>query len=119
MVPLNTLAALPELVLLIAACALLVGDLFVPEARRNVTYVATLGILTLVGAVSWLFLSAGVVTYAFGGMYVTDPMASLLKVVAILAVALVLVYAQSYSRDRGIWKGELFSLRCSRCSGSC
>jgi NADH-quinone oxidoreductase subunit N len=110
MVALNTLAALPELALLVAACLLLVGDLFVPDARRNITYVATLAILAVVGAISWLFLSAGIVTYAFGGMYVTDPMASLLKFVAIIAVALVLVYAQSYARDRGIWKGELFSL---------
>ncbi len=110
MQPLNSLAALPEIVLLVAACALLVGDLFVPDTRRNITYVATLGILTLVGALSWLFLSAGVVTYAFGGMYVTDPMASLLKLVAVVAVALVLVYSQSYARDRGVWKGELFTL---------
>ena len=110
MQPLNSLAALPETVLLVAACGLLVGDLFVPDARRNVTYVATLIILTLVGAVCWVFLSAGVVTYAFGGMYVTDPMASLLKLVAVVAVALVLVYSQSYARDRGVWKGELFSL---------
>ena len=110
MQPLNSLAALPEIVLLVAACGLLVGDLFVPDSRRNVTYVATLIILTLVGAVCWVFLSAGVVTYAFGGMYVTDPMASLLKLVAVVAVALVLVYSQSYARDRGVWKGELFSL---------
>ncbi len=110
MQPLNSLAALPEIVLLVAACGLLVGDLFVPESRRNVTYVATLVILTLVGAVCWVFLSAGVVTYAFGGMYVTDPMASLLKLVAVIAVALVIVYSQSYARDRGIWKGELFTL---------
>ena len=110
MQPLNTLAALPEIVLLVAACGLLVGDLFVPDARRNVTYVATLIILTLVGAICWVFLSAGVVTYAFGGMYVTDPMASLLKLVAVVAVALVLVYSQSYARDRSIWKGELFTL---------
>jgi NADH-quinone oxidoreductase subunit N len=110
MQPLNSLAAVPEIVLLVAACVLLVGDLFVPDSRRNVTYVATLAILTLVGALCWLFLSAGVVTYAFGGMYVTDPMASLLKLVAVIAVALVMVYSQSYARDRGIWKGELFSL---------
>jgi NADH-quinone oxidoreductase subunit N len=110
MQPLNSLAALPEIVLLVAACGLLVGDLFVPDSRRNVTYVATLVILTLVGAVCWVFLSAGVVTYAFGGMYVTDPMASLLKLVAVIAVALVIVYSQSYARDRGIWKGELFTL---------
>jgi len=110
MQPLNTLAALPEIVLLVAACGLLVADLFVPDARRNVTYIASLVILTLVGAICWLFLSAGVVTYAFGGMYVTDPMASLLKLVAVIAVALVMVYSQSYARDRGIWKGELFTL---------
>jgi len=110
MQPLNTLAALPEIVLLVATCGLLVADLFVPDARRNVTYIASLVILTLVGAICWLFVSAGVVTYAFGGMYVTDPMASLLKLVAVIAVALVIVYSQSYARDRGIWKGELFTL---------
>ena len=50
------------------------------------------------------------VTYAFGGMFVTDPMANVLKLFAIVTVALVLVYAQSYARDRGLWKGELFTL---------
>jgi NADH-quinone oxidoreductase subunit N len=107
---LNFLAALPEIVLLVATCVLLVADLFVPDARRNITYVLTLAILVITGAVSWWLLSSGVVTYAFGGMYVTDPMANLLKLVAIIAVALVLVYAQSYARDRGLWKGELFTL---------
>jgi NADH-quinone oxidoreductase subunit N len=107
---LNFLAALPEIALLVATCVLLVADLFVPDARRNVTYVLTLAILVLTGAVCWWLLSSGVVTYAFGGMYVTDPMANLLKLVAIIAVALVLVYAQSYARDRGLWKGELFTL---------
>jgi NADH-quinone oxidoreductase subunit N len=108
--PLNTLAALPEIVLLVAACALLSIDLFVSDARRSLTYVLALGILVVTGALTWFFLSAGVVTYAFGGMYVTDPMANVLKLFAVVAVALVLVYAQSYARDRGIWKGELFSL---------
>ena len=107
---LNFLAALPEIVLLVATCVLLVADLFVPDARRNLTYVLTLAILVLTGAACWWLLSSGIVTYAFGGMYVTDPMANLLKLVAIIAVALVLVYAQSYARDRGLWKGELFTL---------
>jgi NADH-quinone oxidoreductase subunit N len=107
---LNFLAALPEIVLLVATCVLLVADLVVPDSRRNITYVLTLAILVLTGAVCWWLLSTGIVTYAFGGMYVTDPMANLLKLVAIIAVALVLVYAQSYARDRGLWKGELFTL---------
>jgi NADH-quinone oxidoreductase subunit N len=107
---LNALAALPEIVLLVATCALLVADLFISDARRNLSYVLALVVLVLTAAVTWAFLSAGVVTYAFGGMYVTDPMASVLKLFAIVAVALVLVYSQSYARDRGIWKGELFTL---------
>jgi NADH-quinone oxidoreductase subunit N len=107
---LNILAALPEIVLLVATCVLLVVDLFITDARRNVTYLLTLAILVVTGAVTWMFLSGGVVTYAFGGMFVTDPMANVLKLFAIVAVALVLVYAQSYARDRGLWKGELFTL---------
>ncbi len=93
-----------------ASCVLLITDLFVPDSRRNVTYVLTLAVLVLAGAVCWVMLSAGVVTYAFGGMYVTDPMANVLKLVSIISAALVLVYAQSYARDRGLWKGELFTL---------
>ena len=89
---------------------LLVATFSFPDARRNITNVLTLAILVLTGAVCWWLLSSGIVTYAFGGMYVTDPMANLLKLVAIIAVALVLVYAQSYARDRGLWKGELFTL---------
>jgi NADH-quinone oxidoreductase subunit N len=107
---LNILASLPEIVLLVATCVLLVVDLFVPDARRNVTYLLTLAILVVTGAVTWMFLSGGVVTYAFGGMFVTDPMANVLKLFSIVTVALVLVYAQSYARDRGLWKGELFTL---------
>ena len=107
---LNVLASLPEIVLLVATCVLLVVDLFVSDARRNVTYLLTLAILVVTGAVTWMFLSGGVVTYAFGGMFVTDPMANVLKLFAIVTVALVLVYAQSYARDRGLWKGELFTL---------
>jgi NADH-quinone oxidoreductase subunit N len=107
---LNLLAAAPEIALLAAASVVMVADLFVPDARRNVTYALTLAALVLVSAVCALFLSDDVVQYAFGGMYVTDPMANVLKLFAALCTALMLVYAQGYARDRGIWKGEIFTL---------
>lgn len=107
---LNLWVALPEIVLLTAALAVLAIDLFVSDARRNITYVLTLATLVLTGGITWAFLSYGTVTYAFGGMYVTDPMANVLKLFSILTVAVALVYAQSYARDRGLWKGELFTL---------
>jgi NADH-quinone oxidoreductase subunit N len=110
MATMNYLAVLPEIVLLIAASVILVADLFVPDERRNVTYVMSMLALVAVAAVILTFPGRGVVMYAFGGMYVTDPMTSVLKLFAVLAVGFMLVYAQGYARDRGIWKGELFTL---------
>ena len=110
MANMNLFAALPEIVLLVAACMILVADLFVPDERRNVTYGLSMAALVAVAAVLWLFLDNRVVTYAFNGMYVADPMTSVLKLFAVVAVGFMLVYAQGYARDRGLWKGELFTL---------
>ncbi|MEF9944380.1 MAG: NADH:ubiquinone oxidoreductase subunit N, partial [Burkholderiaceae bacterium] len=89
---------------------ILLADLFIPDSRRHITFALSLAALALVAAVTWVFLSQDVVMYAFGGMYVTDPMGNVLKLFACLMVALVLIYAQGYSIDRGLWKGELFTL---------
>jgi NADH-quinone oxidoreductase subunit N len=110
MEPMNILAAAPEILLLAGALVVLVADLFISDARRNVTYALALGCLALVAFVCSVFLSQDTVVYAFGGMYVADPMTHLLKMVACLLTGLMLVYAQGYARDREIWKGELFSL---------
>jgi NADH-quinone oxidoreductase subunit N len=107
---LNLFAAAPEIFLLVAACTVLVVDLFVSDARRNITYALTLASLTGAAVICWFFLDHDLVQYAFGGMYVTDPMANLLKLFATLGVGLMLVYAQGYARDRGLWKGEIFTL---------
>jgi NADH-quinone oxidoreductase subunit N len=107
---LNIYAATPELVLLAAASLILIADLFIPDARRNVTYALALVALVAVAVVCWLFLAEGVLLYAFGTMYVVDPMTSVLKLFAVLAAGFMLVYAQGYARDRGVWKGELFTL---------
>jgi NADH-quinone oxidoreductase subunit N len=74
----NLHAALPELVLLATAALILVVDLFVSDARRNVTYALAMIALLAVAVVTWLFLSNGVLLYAFGVRYVVDPMTSVL-----------------------------------------
>ncbi len=107
---LNLYAAAPEIFLLTATCALLLIDLFVADARRNLSYLLTLVVLAATGAIVWFFLANELVLYAFGGMYVSDPMANLLKLFATVGVALMLVYAQGYARERGLWQGELFTL---------
>jgi NADH-quinone oxidoreductase subunit N len=110
MTDLNLFAAAPEIALAVAAMAILVVDLFVGEARRNVGYALSLAALVATAAVCGLLLAQDAVVYAFGGLYVTDPMANVLKLFALAATALVLVYAQGYARDRGMWHGEFFVL---------
>jgi len=106
----SVITVLPEAILLGSACAILILDLFVPERRRGLTYARALLALAAVAATAWLPLEHGSVTYAFGGMVLADPMSAVLKLAAVLATALTLVYAQGYARARGMWRGEFFSL---------
>jgi NADH-quinone oxidoreductase subunit N len=107
---LNLIAVAPEIVLLASACLVLLVDLFVPDAKRYLTLALSLAVLALTAVVTWVFLAHDVVMYAFDGLYVTDPMAGVLKLFAILITALVLIYSQGYAQDRGMWQGELFTL---------
>jgi NADH-quinone oxidoreductase subunit N len=107
---LNLIAVAPEIVLLASACLVLLADLFVPDAKRYLTLALSLAVLALTAVVTWVFLAHDVVMYAFDGLYVTDPMAGVLKLFAILITALVLIYSQGYAQDRGMWQGELFTL---------
>jgi NADH-quinone oxidoreductase subunit N len=102
-------AALPEIFLLAAACTVLILDQFVGQIR-NLTYGITLTVLVVLGVLCIDDLNAGRVAYVFGGMFLSDPMTAVLKIAAIVASALSLVYAQSYARDRDMWRGEFFSL---------
>jgi NADH-quinone oxidoreductase subunit N len=106
----NLTAIAAELALLVGAGVVLVADLFVSDARRNITYALTLVALVVVAGICAAMLGDNSVVYAFDGMVVVDPMANVLKIFSALAVALVFVYAQGYARDRQIWKGELFTL---------
>jgi NADH-quinone oxidoreductase subunit N len=103
-------AILPEILLLAGACLLLVVDLFTDEARRNRGYVLSLAILAVVGWLDCAPILDSRVVYAFEGMWVADPIAAVLKVFAVAATALSLVYSRSYSIPRGMWRGELFAL---------
>jgi NADH-quinone oxidoreductase subunit N len=100
----------PELFLLGATCVLLLADLFISDARRGLTHF--LGLLTLV-ATAALTLRNGVATEAvtaFGGMFIRDGVADVLKVFALLVTGAAFVYAKPYLQDRGLFKGEFYVL---------
>src|SRR5690242_14865911 len=96
----NLVAAYPELFLLSAICVILLTDLFLSDERRVVTY--WLSLLALLGT-ACVTVRYGVTarTTLFNGMYVADPMGTVLKVAAYMATAASFLYSREYLQRRG------------------
>jgi NADH-quinone oxidoreductase subunit N len=100
--------ARPEIFLLGATCVVLLADLWISDRNRQLTYFL---------AMATLFLTALLVTgapdgrhLAFHGMFVSDGIAKLLKLVACGTVAAVFLYSRDYLIQRGLFRGEYFVL---------
>jgi NADH-quinone oxidoreductase subunit N len=107
---LNLLGALPEIVLLLATCVVLLADV-IRGRGAPVEGVDRLAYLALLAAALACVAQLGTpIDYAFGGMYVGDELARLLKLCACLATAATFVYARGYIRDRQMYRGEFYTL---------
>jgi len=96
-----------EIAVLIGASAILLIDMFLSEGKRSITYVLSLLTLLVCGVFSYIDFSAGATVYTFHGMFVSDPMANLLKLFTYLTVGLTLIYSRRYAGDRGMLSGNL------------
>ena len=101
----DLLPLLPELVLVGAAFALLMLDLFLDERRRVVTHVLSVATLVLVAAM--IAGGIGGQGIVLNGMFIRDIAADVLKLFACIVSALSLVYAWPFLRERGLYKGEV------------
>ncbi len=105
----SLMPALPEMVLLAAASAILLIDLFLEERQRVVTYV--LSLVALVAAIAAALLVRGDGTQIIlAGSFVRDPMADVLKVAVYAVGILAFVYARGYLEGRRLFKGEYYVL---------
>ncbi len=104
--------AYPEIFLLAAGCAILVIDLLLAEDRRWVAYVLSLAALLGCAVLTVIVtaMTGGRLAYTFNGMFVSDIMASVLKMFTYVSVVLCLVYSRTYIADRGLYRGEYFVL---------
>lgn len=105
----------PEIFLLSATCVLLLVDLFLSDARRGMVHF--LALLTLVAAAVITlrdgYTADGAVNTAvtvFNGMFVRDMIGDVLKLTIYLVTAAAFVYAKPYLIDRGLFKGEFYTL---------
>ncbi len=96
-----------EIFLLIATSAILLIDVYLPAAKRNITYMLSLLALAGAAVITYGDFAAGTTTYAFNNMVVSDPMGNLLKLFTYLSVGVTLVYARQYTTDRGMLGGAL------------
>ncbi len=111
---LNVAALLPEISLLIATCIVLLSDAI--SNRRSGTQsfpverMALLALLVPLVVILFGGGSGGEVRYAFGDSFVSDLFSDVLKVCAIIATGVAIIYARRYVEERDINRGELYSL---------
>jgi NADH-quinone oxidoreductase subunit N len=102
--------ALPETIVGLGICVVLLAGLFSGARARDVTYMVAMATLACAAWGVFAATGAGEVDYISGGAFVVDPLARLLKLFALAAVAVVLVYSRAYMRDRQFDAGEFYVL---------
>ncbi|MGH8213874.1 MAG: NADH-quinone oxidoreductase subunit NuoN [Rhodanobacteraceae bacterium] len=105
----DLLVMLPEIYMTGAACLLLLVDAFLRDEQHGATHWMAVLVL-LVGIYLVIFGQPPGTATAFGGMFVRDSMAEILKVFVLGATAIVFVLSRPYLRDRNLLIGEFYTL---------
>ena len=96
---------LPELVILVTACTVLLVDLYLRDDQKGVNHnLSIIGVVVALVAVG--FVSGSEVVTAFSGSVIRDPMGDLLKGAILVVTLLSFVYSKEYMRGRKLWVGE-------------
>ena len=108
----DLLTILPELFVLVMACTVLLAALFLPKNSKWIYHLTQLTLLVALFLVMYLYrqTGSGGVTFAFGGQYVFDVMAYVLKCFICISVFFTFVYSRVYNRNRSIQKAEYYVL---------
>ncbi|BBB61279.1 NADH-quinone oxidoreductase subunit NuoN [Undibacterium sp. TC4M20W] len=103
----NLIPLYPEIFLLLAICGILLTDMFLPDSKRNVTYALSILALTICGVLTVVFADPVKSEYVSNNMFVSDPMAVLLKLFSYIAVGVTLIYSRQYVSDRAMTNTHL------------
>jgi NADH-quinone oxidoreductase subunit N len=130
----DLIVLLPELVILLSACLLLVLSAFVKEtplgtdglAREvfdtprgaNFVYNGALMLLLVIGTVFALRIP-DLPVYAMMGLFQADPLANLLKSASCFALLISLIYSRQYLVDRGMFRPDFMVLALFALLGQC
>ncbi|MGB7481408.1 MAG: NADH-quinone oxidoreductase subunit NuoN [Burkholderiaceae bacterium] len=106
MTNLNLAPAYPEIFLVVAASAILLIDMFLSNGRRHITYLLSLLALAVCAALTLADFNGGATVYTFNNLFISDPMANLLKLFAYLGLAFTLIYGRQYIAARDMVGGS-------------
>jgi NADH-quinone oxidoreductase subunit N len=101
---------LPEIIVLIMACIILIISVVLPEkSGKNLGYGLTVSTLLLAALA---VLIGREESYAIGlfGLVIQDPISDISKLTICLITVVVLVYGRSYAEKRGLLRGEFLTL---------
>ncbi|NCX40594.1 MAG: NADH-quinone oxidoreductase subunit NuoN [Burkholderiaceae bacterium] len=107
MTELNVELAGAEIFLAVATMVVMVAGLFADEEKTPLSHRLSLLVIAVTAVLAISDFAVPGSVYAFDRSYVLDPMASLLKCCAAIATFLTLVYARTYSNQRGMLGGNL------------
>jgi NADH-quinone oxidoreductase subunit N len=99
-------ASLPEIIVLAAACFLLLADLVLGQKRTHIiAYLAIAAVL----AASVASLSMGAISQpVYSGMFIADGFAIFFKMLFYLATILVVLFSINYLKIEGVFQAEYF-----------
>ena len=131
---LDLIVLLPELVILLSACLLLVLSVFLKETPlaadgtirevfdtprgANFVYNGALLLLLVIGTVCALRIP-DLPIYAMTGLFQADPLANLLKSASCFALLISLIYSRQYLVDRGMFRPDFMVLALFALLGQC
>ena len=108
--PMNWPVIFPELFLLVAACVVMLADLFVTDRERRPTFWLTQAGIGIFALMQLAHHNTGTTAYGMHGMVVIDPMGHLLAFFAAVSVMMTLAYARPTLGSRDMLKGEFYTL---------
>ena len=114
--PPDLLPALPEMVLLGMMCLVLIVDLFLPQKKRGITLFLVVSALVLTIAAVFAVAPVDSVS-SFGGSFVLDQLAVVLKIATCVVTIFVFIYSREYLIDHDIYRGEYYVLGLSATLG--
>ncbi|MEJ6782711.1 NADH-quinone oxidoreductase subunit N [Aminobacter sp. Piv2-1] len=111
----SALASLPEIVVVVGACALLILGQLLPKGQGHLLVWGSVAIV-LAAALATLLL-AGEVRPAYSGMFISDRFAVFFKGVFYLATVLTFLLSRKYAEIEGIESSEYYVLLLFALSG--